>query len=80
MLKGIMTLTTILIAEIFRMSLFSLPVNIEKKCLTNLTNPFGKTKNFFASPQPLSEGEGTKPLPGKSFNQHNFNTPYIISI
>ena len=79
MLKGIMTLTAIIIAEKFRMPLFSLPVNIEKKCLTNLTNPFGKTKNFFASPQPLAEGEGTKPLPGKGFNQHNFKDRHIIS-
>jgi hypothetical protein len=54
MLKDIMTLTAIIIAEIFRMPLFSLPVNIEKKCLTNLTNPFGKTKNFFClTPTPL---------------------------
>jgi len=30
MLKGIMTMTAIIIAEILRMTLFSLPVNIEK--------------------------------------------------
>lgn len=46
MLKRITTMTAIIIAEIFRTPLFSLLVNIEKKCLTNLTNPFGKTKNF----------------------------------
>ena len=39
MLKGIMTLAAIIIAEMFRMPLFSLHVNIEKKCLTNLTHP-----------------------------------------
>ena len=50
MLKGIMTLTATIIAEIFRMPLFSLPVNLEKKCLTNLTNPFEKTKNFLLNP------------------------------
>ena len=45
-----MTLTATIIAEIFRMPLFSLPVNIEKKCLTNLTNHFVKTKNFLLNP------------------------------
>jgi len=36
MLKGIMTLTATIIAEIFRMPLFSLPVNIEKKMFNKL--------------------------------------------
>jgi hypothetical protein len=48
MLKGIiMTMTAIIITEIFRTPLFSLPFNIEKKYLANLTNPLLKTKNFF---------------------------------
>ncbi len=37
MLKDIMTLTAIIIAEIFRMPLISLPVNIEKKMFNKLS-------------------------------------------
>jgi len=42
-----MTLTATIIAEIFRMPLFSLPVNIEKKCLTNLITLLEKQRTFY---------------------------------
>ena len=48
MVKGkIMTMTAIIIAAVFCMPLFSLPCNIERKCIANLMNPLLKTKNFF---------------------------------